>query len=161
MRSPVPACLLCVLLTLSACNEDRIAKLEQQNKDLQAQLQKQRQTADLESQSRCAKDSREWFTREYPGDANTTLLTYENHYSPKLSKCFISVSWNYTLGPKTTSVQKLTSIYDVYENTSVAEYSELHMWINGKSEAQMATCEVQHVKCSSSDEFTRRIAAFQ
>src|SRR5437870_4299927 len=83
------------LLLLSACtsqqDNDRIAQLEKQTAELQAQVKIQQQAADLDLQAKCANDARVWFNENYHGDKNTTLLDFSNHHNKALNKCFILV----------------------------------------------------------------------
>lgn len=157
------AVLAVVCLVTSACNSDRIAQLEKDNQTLRQELKAAQQRAgSLELQGRCANDARGWFTREWSSDKDTLLLKYENHYSQALNKCIIKIFFNYRIGPQTDSFQRLTSLYDVYENKTLAEYSEYHMLVlNIPEKVLVGVCEVQGVTCSSFDDFTKRIAAFE
>jgi hypothetical protein len=146
------------LFTVTGCDSDRLAKLEKQNTALGEQLAALQKSSQLESQSKCAKDSREWFGREWSADKDTLLLNYTNHYSGKLNKCFISVAWNYGLGLR--GFTKSMLVYDVYENAKVAEWSETHMMIGDKTQVQSGLCSVAAVKCASFDEFSARIQPY-
>lgn len=148
-------------LILVACNDSRVAKLEAQNKQLSAEVASVKAHASLENQAKCSKDAREFFTREWSPDSNTKFLDYRSHYSPQLSRCFITIHWNYALGPQSSSIQKITNIYDVYEHTTVAEYSELDTVIQDGIRPVLGMCEVQTIQCTSFDDFSRRIAALE
>jgi len=149
------------LVASTGCDNDRLAKLEKQNVALSEQLASLQKSNQLELQSKCAKDAKMWFTENWQSDKDTILLTFENHYSERLNKCIITVFYNYNIGGRTSSFQKITSIYDIYENARLAEYSELHMLIANKSEVQMGTCEVRGVRCATGAEFSKRVADFQ
>jgi hypothetical protein len=147
---------LVLALALSGCDSDRLAKLEKQNAALGAQLTALQKTNQLEAQSKCAKDTRDWFARAFESDKDTTLLEYTNHYNISRNKCFASVNWNYHLG-NTNSFNKLIFVYDVYENARVGEYSEYHLYIVDHFRVSQLTCSVYAVKCSSYDDYAKAI----
>jgi hypothetical protein len=88
------------------------------------------------------------------------MLSYTNHYSTRFTKCLITVNWNYNLGPNSRSVQKNILIYDVYENSKIGEYSELHMMILDKSKVTMTLCSVANAKCASYDDFSMKLEPY-
>jgi len=109
---------------LSACNADKIAQLEKQNKEFRAELEKQKQMVDLDTQAKCSTAAQGFFQRNYSVDKATLLLNFHNHYNRALGKCFITTEWHYKEeGSKTGSWYNLMYLHDVYENQ---EYGRLH-----------------------------------
>jgi hypothetical protein len=89
------------LLSLLARNDSRIiAQLEKETKDLQEQLQSQRQADDWNLQSICAAAAKAYFDERWaPGrNKDTIRLDYINHYNKPLGKCFVLVEYNYRMG---------------------------------------------------------------
>lgn len=122
---------------------------------LKTRIESLQRIGSLEHQSKCSRDAREWFNREWTADKTTLLLTYTNHYNERLNKCLITVTWNYSVGLR--SFQKSQLLYDVYENSKIAEYSELHMTVLDKSDVHQGLCSVAEVQCSSYDDFRKRL----
>jgi hypothetical protein len=145
-------------LTLPGCDQDRITKLENQNAVLREQLASLQKSGQLELQAKCGKDAREWYSREWQADKDTVMISYTNHYSSHFNKCFITINWNYNLGPN--SVQKMVVVYDVYENAKIAEFSELHMMALTPPKVVAGLCSVANVECSSFDEFSKKLQPY-
>lgn len=78
---------------------------------------------EYELQERCGKRAQEVWKRDF-GDKDTkarhVVSVYENHYNPKLNKCFLAVNTMVTEDNKATKERKL---YDVDENRTFARYS--------------------------------------
>ena len=85
-------CLLLASTTfLCACNGDRLAELEKQNKEMRKQLEKQKKLVDLDTQAKCSNAAKIFFRQNWQNDRDTILLDYSNHYNRALGKCFIVV----------------------------------------------------------------------
>jgi len=150
LRIALVACLL-----LTGCNyEERLGKLEKQNRDLQAEVKKERAVAEYDMQAKCAKDSKLWFGENWPSDKDTLLLTYTNHYNRSLNKCFIEVEYHHTVydGSWANSI----TVWDVYENEKYGTVSVTHK-VSLKPEyhdnENVLECEVYGKKCKSWNEF--------
>jgi hypothetical protein len=150
--------LLTAVLFLGACNTDRIAQLEKQNKEMRAELDRQKTLVDLDTQAKCSNTSRIFFNINFRRDKDTVLLDYSNHYNKKLGKCFILVEWHYNVRPSTTGEWfNVMMLHDVFENNKYAELSEEHLLnINitpVATETRIVRCEVDGQQCKTSDEF--------
>jgi hypothetical protein len=111
--------LLSLLLFLAACNTDRIAQLEKQNKELAAKLDAVSKRTTLELQERCAKQAR----AEFKGDGNdkTPMTGFVNHYNAKLDKCFMEVT-NSSSSGKSYVPTIYRSVSEAFEGKVYAEY---------------------------------------
>ena len=109
------------LLFLAACNTDRIAQLEKQNKELAAKLDAVSKQTSLELQDRCAKQARTEFKGE--GNDKTPMTGFVNHYNAKLDKCFMEVSSFAGSGTGKSYVPTIyRSVSDAFEGEVYAEY---------------------------------------
>lgn len=108
--------LLSAAVLLSACNVERIAQLEKQNKELAAKLEAVTKQTSLDLQERCAKQARAEFKA---GDNEKEPMSFTNHYSAKLDKCFIEVTSSADSGnvPNTHRI-----VSDAFEGKVYAEY---------------------------------------
>lgn len=158
--------LICCL-ALCACDADRVAKLEKENTDLKAQIEKQKNTAlQYDLQAKCSKDARGWFNENWSRDKDTILLDFSNHYNTKQNKCFILVEYHYNstfAGPGGSSWTNDMTLTDVYENVKYAEFVQNHI-TNWKPEyslrEEVITCDVQGDKCKTVDEFNNLIRPY-
>ena len=144
---------------IAGCDADRIAKLEKENADLKTKVEKQNAATTYDLQAKCSKDSRIWFNVNWSRDKTTVLLDFTNHYSAKLNKCFILVEYHYNSGLTNYGGYSWTnnmSLWDVYENTKYADFTENH-YIYSKPKPstgdEVITCEVAQQKCKMLDEF--------
>src|SRR5579884_1776223 len=113
---------------LAGCNNDRLAKLERENSDLRANLEKQNAAAAYDLQAKCAKDARIWFNLNWaPRDKNTIYLDYTNHYNRKLNGCFIVVEHHFNL-PQTSNWHNAMSLWNVHENEQYGTFDEGHYY---------------------------------
>jgi hypothetical protein len=153
--------LLSAVLFLVACNTERIAQLEKENKDLRKQLEDAKHV-DLATQERCSNAAQRFLEREYSPDKDTILLTQLNHYNAHLGICFITVEWHYRdPGSKTGSWYNSIMLRDVYGNQKYAEFSEHTMiGLDFKSIANMFECTVGGKKCSTIQEFNQSVNPF-
>ena len=122
---------------------------------------------DFDLQSKCAKDSKQWFIENYlPKDKETILVDFSDHYDKKNNKCFILVERHYEsnlAGPNGTSWTNHISLYDVYENSEYGEFAENHYtyWkpkLNTSEE--VISCKVHGSDCKTSDQFDNLVRPF-
>ncbi len=112
---------LSTMLLLSACNADKIAQLEKQNKELAAKLEALSKQTSLDLQERCAKQARAEFRAEGGEQEPMTGLT--NHYNAKLDKCFMEVTTSSGSGTGKSYVPSISRIIsDAFEGKIYAEY---------------------------------------
>ena len=104
-----------VAVALVGCNTDKIAQLETQNKELQAQLA----SRDLEMQAKCSKAANDFIIDHWPGDKKKYNLSYSNHYSRKRNRCFAVIQT--MVDQPDGAVQTTVEVFDVYEGV----YQEL------------------------------------
>src|SRR5436305_14172183 len=118
-----------LLLLFAGCDNDRFARLEKQNADLERQIGTLQKSTQLELQAKCAKDAKGWFNENWAhgADRGTILLTYTNHYSVAKNKCFITVEYHFnSIGGGGFRWVNSVSVYDVYENQKYGEINEKH-----------------------------------
>jgi hypothetical protein len=144
------------------CNSDRLAKLEKENQELQAQVKRQQMATSLDLQAKCGRDAKEFFERGFPPDRTTIMLHHRNHYNSSLNKCFVLVENHYRqAGSKTGSWYNNIALYDVYENSSYGKMSEWHEIAPDYTDnLHMFDCEVNGKKCTSTEEFSRAANLF-
>jgi hypothetical protein len=85
---------LAALLVCSACDTDRLNKLEKENADLKAEVAKTNAAADFNLQEKCSNAAKSWFRENWPRDKDTILLDETNHYNSKMNKCFVEVEYH-------------------------------------------------------------------
>jgi hypothetical protein len=167
MVRPILISLICLIfLVESGCDSDKIAKLEKQNQDLQAELKSQRSAADLDLQAKCSRDAKTFYLEGWSRDKDTIILTYINHYDKKDNKCFVLIEYHYNSHFAGSSGDSWTNdmvVYDVYENAKYGHFSENHYTyykptINTRSE--VITCEISGKKCASIEEFNSLVSAY-
>jgi outer membrane murein-binding lipoprotein Lpp len=149
---------LCALVGCS--DSERLAKLEKQNQELQAQIKKQESASALyDLQAKCAKDAAAWFRTNFPADKDTILLNQTNHYNRSMNKCFISVEYHFSTS--SVSWSNAMSLWDVQENSQYAEYREGHWnsWVGDKlqSSDRLDECYASTTKCKSIQEFNSSV----
>ena len=140
---------------IAGCDADRVSKLEKENADLKAKVDRQDAALNFDLQAKCSKDARVWFGENWSRDKDTALLDFTNHYNKLLNKCFILVELhsNETPAPSWWNDMTLT---DIYENSRYGHYSEDHIInLNGKNLPvdRISDCEVYGNKCTSIAEF--------
>jgi hypothetical protein len=150
--------------TMCGCDhEERISRLEKENKDLRAEVDKTRDTvADYDLQAKCSKDARTWFNESWTRDKDTLLLDFSNHYNREKNKCFILVEYHYNAGVSGSWMNDIT-LWDVYENAKYGTFSDHHYVSfskDGGPAEQLIGCEVQSKKCSTADEFYNLIQPY-
>ena len=144
-------------LLLFGCNEDRLAKLEKQNQELQTQMKEIRNhnsVAEYDLQAKCAHDSKVFFNENWRSDRKTILLDYSDHYSRSQNKCFLLVEDHYQYSNNWWA--NMMSLWDIYENTKYGEINVNH-YTDFKPEfasrEEVNSCKVWGKKCSTVDEF--------
>ena len=160
------AVLLCCLLLIGCENTERLNRLEKQNADLKAELDRDRSTRDLDLQAKCSRDARQWFNGNWARDKDTILLDYTNHYNVKQNKCFILVESHYNSHLAGLGGQSWTndmSLFDVYENAKYGQFDENHYTyfrpqISTKDEVIL--CNVQGNECKTGDEFNTLVRPY-
>jgi hypothetical protein len=107
-----------------------------------------------ELQERCGKRATEFFEKEYGhrGVSNTetgqSTAQFENHYSPKLNKCFVLVStMAFENANKTKSYSFDDILIDINDNKIVGEYFQRN------NNAAPDMCNVASADCHSKEEW--------
>jgi len=151
-RLPVAVILGLTVIALTGCDTERLNKLEKENAELKAKVDKADDARDFNLQGKCARDSRAWFNENYGRDKTTTSLDFINHYNKSSNTCMIVVEWHYTEG---SSGVNLVSLWNVYENVKYGSFDDNHYTDpkNPPARDQVITCEVMDKKCMNIDEF--------
>lgn len=158
--------LLACCTLLAGCDTDRIAKLEKENADLKAKVEKQSIVVDYDLQAKCAKDARSWFNENWSRDKDTILLDFTNHYNAKQNKCFILVEYHYKsnfAGPGGDSWTNDMSLTDIYENSKYAGFDENHYTYykpQFNTHDEVISCNVAGTKCKTGDEFNNLVSHY-
>jgi hypothetical protein len=151
-----------VLIEIGCGQDEKIAKLEKQNQELTAEVDKSRVTGDYDLQARCSKDAKTWFNENWSRDKGTELLDFTNHYNKSLNKCFILTEYHYDVGLGNSWMNDV-SLWDVYENLKYANFGEYHM-ISFKPTAtendRVFTCEVFNKNCKALQEFNELVRPY-
>ena len=158
--------LLTFCILVAGCDADRIAKLEKENADLKAKVEKQSLVVDYDLQAKCAKAARTWFRENWPADKDTILLNFTDHYSAKFNKCFILVEYHYNsrlAAPGGESWTNDMNLYDVYENSKYAQFDENHYtyWKPKYSTGdEVISCTVSGKQCKTGEEFNNLVSQY-
>jgi hypothetical protein len=110
-----------------------------------------------ELQERCGKRAAEMFKSDYPrgresGTATvntedgTDIITYENHYSAALNKCFYLQITTTTKKKPPISATTIMNLFDINENKQYGTFF-------GISDRPPALCELQQKVCHSESEW--------
>ena len=137
-----------LMLTLVACNQDKIANLEKQNRQLEAKLESVTKAGSLDLQAKCSQQARLAFSES--GLGKKAMAGYVNHYNPKLNICFVVFSSTETAGKDLTTYRVL---YDAFEGKQYAEYFG---GITRDAKPNVCTVKLQSGEdkdCESSKEF--------
>jgi hypothetical protein len=153
-----------VLLVATGCDtSERIAKIEKQNKELEAQVSKRDAAVDYDLQAKCSKDAKVWFHDNWQSDGDTVLLNYTNHYNKAMNKCFVMVEYHYTTDKATGSWANLMSLWDMYENAQFADFAE-HHYVRYKpkieTSEELITCKVAGTKCTAIEQFNSLVRPY-
>jgi hypothetical protein len=158
--------LLACCVLVAGCDADRVVKLEKENAELKAKVEKQDAALDYDLQAKCAKDARAFFGETWEQDKDTILLNFTNHYNGKLNKCFILGEHHFNshlAGPNGDSWSNMMSLYDVYENMEYAEFGENHYtYLKPQihNTEEVITCNVAGTKCNSQQEFNNLVGHY-
>ena len=156
-RLAVPLCFF--VMIAAGCDSDRISKLEKENQEMKAKLDKSNAAIEYDLHAKCSKDARVWFNENWQRDKDTLLLDYSNHYNVKQNKCFILIEYHFNSHLAYTGGNSWTNdmtLMNVYENSKYAEFTENHI-TNWKptieTREEVITCDVLGEKCKTADEF--------
>lgn len=154
------------VIALTGCDTERLNKLEKENTDLKAKINKTDVARDFDLQAKCGKDARIWFNENWSRDKDTILLDFTDHYNAKQNKCFILVEYHYNSKLADTRGTSWTNdmvLYDVYENAKYGEFGENHYTYfkpeirNGD---EVIICEMLEQKCKIMDEFKKLLGPY-
>jgi hypothetical protein len=113
--------------------------------------------ASYERQEKCARDARDWYRHAWEDSPGVPGLvsTYTNHYSAKLSGCFIVVDSTLLFRTKNgqESSKRSATLTDVLENRDIGTAD---WYVN----APFNQCQVNGAKCSSPDEWQRLLKPY-
>lgn len=158
--------LLACCALVAGCDSDRLAKVEKENADLKAKVEKQDAAVIYDLQAKCSKDARAWFNGNWSRDKDTILLDFTNHYNVKQNKCFILVEYHYKsnfAGPGGNSWTNDMSLTDVQQNAKLAYFAENHI-TNLKPQLntheEVISCRVLDKECKTGDEFNNLVSHF-
>ena len=143
-------------LIATGCDTDRISKLEKENQEMKAKLEKSNAAQEFDLQAKCGKDARVWFNLNFtPREKNTVYQDYSNHYNKKLNACFIFVEYHFNT-PPTSNWHSTISLWNVYENNQYGKFDEGHYYdIKPGDQPRVNDCLVVGTKCNSEDEFNK------
>jgi hypothetical protein len=149
-------CVGLIVLAIAGCDTgERITRLEKENAELKAQLDRGHLALDDDLQAKCSKDARAWFNENWSRDKDTVLLDFTNHYNKTSNTCFIRVEFHYSEVPAPSWTNDIT-LWNVYENSKYGNFTEQHV-IDFKSphgpEDKVISCEVYGANCAGIDQF--------
>jgi hypothetical protein len=107
-------------------------------------------------QERCGKRAEEFFRREYgPGSfpkLSNVMVNYENHYSPRLNKCFFLLI---AVSHEKWTTSKDMRLFDLNENKEYGGY------VSGfTADGPPLECDVQDQVCRSESEWRQLLKPF-
>lgn len=145
---------LTLLVFVTACDTERLNKLEKENADLKARVDQQNDVVSLGKQEKCSNAAANWVRANFrPGDRSMMMFDYTNHFNQKQNKCLVLVEYQYQ-GSKSGRVTDNRGVWNVFENTLLANYSAPYP---EPGEAWTGACDVGGATCHSSDEFDNLI----
>ena len=149
-----------LMLLGTGCNQDKIARLEKENKELAVKLESVAKAANLDMQAKCAQQARV----EFEVWEKDPMADFTNHYNAKVNKCFVEITnMGRNQKPYVPAVNRIVS--DAFEGKVYGEY----MWMNNKGkkywEVEPYWCKVRSLSgeetvCKSSEEFDSLIKQF-
>lgn len=152
-----------VLILCAGCDGDRTAQLEKENAELKAKINQDNAARNFDLKAKCSTAARAWFNGNWASsshDKDTIYLDFIDHYNAKFNRCLIIVEYHYNshlVGPRGESWTKIINMYDVYENSQHADFSENHyIYIkptNISNNEEVIRCDVEGRKCKTADEF--------
>jgi hypothetical protein len=153
--------LCAALLIVVGCQDQKIARLEKQNQELKAEMEKSHATADYDLQAKCGKDARTWFDENSPREKTTKFLVFRNHYNKPMNKCYILVEHHYDLDDRLSWGNNI-ALWDVYENAKYANFiGATRIYTNpARTEESVIACESEDKKCKTIDEFNEIVTPY-
>jgi hypothetical protein len=152
-----------ILLMGAGCHTDeRVARLEKENRELKDQIEKGHATADYDLQEKCSRDSKTWFKENWLRDNSTLFLDFKNHFNRASNKCFIFVEYHSKLD-KSGSWSNDMTLWDVTENSKLGTLFENHfVYLKPSLNTQdlVLTCEIQGKVCKTVAEFNELLGPF-
>jgi hypothetical protein len=140
-----------------------VTRLEKENADLKAQMDKSQVGLEYDLQAKCSKDAKTWFNENWSDtarDKNTSLLNYNNHYNKVSNKYFIFVEYHLSQGTGGSWVNDM-NLWDVYENSKYGSFTESHfIGYKGESRDTVMSCEVTGQRCKTLDQFNGLIQPY-
>jgi hypothetical protein len=121
-----------LMLFGTACNQDRIARLEKQNQELAVKVDSVRKAGTLDLQAKCASQARVAFNESgLRKEERGGLSGYTNHYNRTLNRCFVEFS---DTKPEGNGLATYKSVQDAFEGKVYGEY----YWSNAQGRPGMA-----------------------
>ena len=77
-----------LMLFGTGCNQDKIARLDKENKELAVKLESVAKAASLDMQAKCAQQARV----EFKVWEKDPMADFTNHYNTKVTKCFVEIT---------------------------------------------------------------------
>ncbi|HEY1757971.1 MAG TPA: hypothetical protein VGG72_21555 [Bryobacteraceae bacterium] len=147
-----------IFSTLGCDINQRLDRLEKDNQDLKSQIQKDQTVRDYDLQAKCSKDARLWFNENWQRDKNTIYLEFTNHYDKRFNTCMIEVEFHFNMpdSPQQHWWVNDMSVWNIYENLKLADFSEDHITDPTFTTAprnEVTACESGGNKCTSLDQF--------
>jgi hypothetical protein len=155
----LPLVLVALMLFGVGCNQDKLARLEKENRDLAAKLAATIQAVNLDAQAKCAQQSRaEFDAQAWP---KTSMASFTNHYNQKLNKCFMeTVTTPSDLKPYVPT--SFRTVADAFEGKVYADYfwrnaTNKKYWEVAPTECKVTTLTGETVFCKSTEEYEQLI----
>ena len=147
----------------ASAQEDKIARLEKENKELATKLDAALKTANLDMQAKCAQEARLVYNESgLKREEKDAWSDYTNHYNRRLNKCFVMFDTSQWHGSGFTVYK---SVLDAFEGRGYGEY----FWSNPRDkpawEVKPTVCRVtllsgEHKDCESVEEFEQLIKVY-
>jgi outer membrane murein-binding lipoprotein Lpp len=152
--------LVSLMLFGTACNQDKIARLEKQNQELAAKLDAIAKAANLDTQAKCAQQARIAFNES--GLDKQAMRGYTNHYNQKLNSCFVRLN---SLKAAGKDLATYTSVQDAFEGKSYAEYFSANIkgeppWSVKPSVCMVTMASGEDKDCESKKEFEELVKVY-
>ena len=155
------ACLLVAVIALAVLMRSQSASirdLERQVHELNARFLERSKTANLDLQAKCSEQAHQAFAQM--GYRERGITNYENHYNPKLNRCFIYVR-GMDLRSSPGTVLSFGYVLDAFEGKRYGEYIQP----SGKVEEPPWACSVTLVSgetktCRTLREFSQLVRAY-
>jgi len=149
------------LLWTAGCDTSRIDKLEKENHDILARLQRQETAQDFDLKSKCALAAKAYFldTKEgyrrppsygLPVAQILQEIGYSDHYNKSLNKCLVRIQFDATIRGAAIHSEEVD---DAHDRTNFANFY-------GELNAPPTACLVQEVACASLSEFSAILKPF-